>query len=80
MAEYRLCSATKDGSTMYGVSAAATDDTIREYPYISGRKSDAQRLLDRIQGSDLSPVHLEDVVADYLLEIAYDRMKDNGIC
>ena len=79
MAEYRLCSATTDSGTMYGVSVAATDDPIREYPYISSRKSDAQRLLDRIQGSDLSPVHLENVVADYLLEIAYERMKDNGI-
>ena len=80
MAENRLCSATTEGETMYGVSVTDADATIRNYPFISSRKSEAERLLDRIQGADLSPLHVEDVVADYLLEIAYDRMKDNGIC
>ena len=79
MAEFRLCSATTDGETMYGVSVTAADAVVRAYPYVSSRRSEAVRLLDRMQGADLSPVHVEDVVADYLLEIAYQRMKDNGI-
>lgn len=49
------------------------------YPEIADHRSSAERLIRRLEQSDLSPVHYVDVVRDYILEQAFERLRRNGL-
>ena len=67
-----------DGFT-YGVTIKSEKGQICTYPEIADRRSDAERLLRRLEQGDVSPVHYDDVVYDFILELAYERLERNGL-
>lgn len=77
--KYELTQSHQDGLTVYGVRICEPGGKFRDYPEISENKNEAVRLLRRMEQGDLSPLHYDDVVRDYLLELAFTRMERNGI-
>ena len=68
-----------DDLNMYGLSIPGTPDTNYIYPAVSARKKDVLRLMDRFTDQDISQIHYDDIVRDFILETAYDLIKINGI-
>lgn len=63
----------------FGVQLESAMGQCYAYPEISDRRSDAERLMHRLKQSDISPVHFDDVVRDYILELAFERLQRNGL-
>ena len=78
MAYISLIATGETGTTRYGIRIDGPDGQPIVYPDISEREEDARRLLQRLSG-DVSPVHFDDVIEDYILELAYERIRRNGI-
>lgn len=68
-----------DGSRIYGI-AITCKEKIYEYRYISYSKQETAKLISQIAGEDIAPVHYGDIVKDYIVKIAYDKISANGIC
>ena len=64
---------------IYGVTIKSDKGQTYTYPEIADRRSDAERLLRRLEQGDISPVHYDDVVYDFILELAYERLERNGL-
>ena len=79
MIEWELTQSYSDGKTVYGVRTTKAENLPVAYPEISSDRHEAEMLLQRMGQSDLSPLHFDDVVRDYLLELAYKRMARNGL-
>ena len=76
---YELTAKQINDLTVYGVSIRTQEKSLGEYPFISCDRAEALRLLERLRGGDVSAVHYDDIVADYLLELAYKRQSANGV-
>ncbi len=79
MVVYELTANTVNDLTVYGVSVRVGEKPLCEYPFISGSRAEAVRLLERLRDGNVSAVHYDDIVADYLLELAYARQSANGV-
>ena len=67
------------GGSTFGIRIETDQGETRAYPDISERRSDAERLMRRLEQGDVSPVHCDDVVRDFILELAYERLSRNGL-
>lgn len=77
-AKFVLTQTLTEGTTVYGIRSEQTSERTIVYPYISSFRSDALRLLEKLNSEDLSPVHYNDIVEDYLWE-SFDRiLRTNG--
>ena len=65
--------------TTYGIRILKGNETLRFYPSVSEYREDAVRLINRLERNDVSALHYDDVVSDYILELAYNRILKNGI-
>ena len=65
--------------TVYGIRIKTDRGQTFTSPDISEHCSDAERLLRRLDQGDVSPVHYDDVVRDYIMELAYERLDRNGL-
>lgn len=68
-----------EDSIMYGVKLLTGQGLVREYDKISMKKREAQDLVIRLNGTDVSLTHLDDIVRDYILELAYSMIESNGL-
>ena len=76
---YELTAKQVNDLTVYGVSIRTQEKSLCEYPFISCDRAEALRLLERLRDGNVSAVHYDDIVADYLLELAYARQSANGV-
>ncbi|MBQ6065687.1 MAG: hypothetical protein IJK89_02610 [Clostridia bacterium] len=67
-----------DGIT-FGIRIATDQGQIFTYPEIAERRADTERLVRRLKLSDVSPLHYDDVVRDYILALAFERLRRNGL-
>ena len=79
MPEFTTIISTEGGTKEYGLRILFEDGSVREYRSLSPIASEAERLRDRLSDSDVSPVHYDDVVRDYILETAYERIDRNRL-
>lgn len=68
-----------EDSIMYGVKLLTGQGLVKEYDKISMKKREAQDLVIRLNGTDVSLTHLDDIVRDYILELAYSMIESNGL-
>lgn len=64
-------------TTLFGIIIETEDRKFR-FPYISESKDEVIALLNRLK-KDISPMHYNDIIEDYIIGKAYDRLKDNGL-
>ena len=67
------------GASVYGIRVLTEEKEIRDYPYISSAESDAITLVNQMQGGEVSPVHIDDIVSDYLYKLFYRKLQYNGL-
>ena len=79
MSAFTLTKLPCEGNTEYGIRIESADYGIREYPCVSTDKSETEKLIHRLDTGDVSPLHFDDIVRDYILELAYERMKRNHL-
>ena len=79
MVHFCLIERVDDDSPLFGIAVKENGKTVVSYPEVSRSKEEAERLLRRMERSDLSPIHYNDVVRDYLFELMYERMEKNGL-
>ena len=79
MFEFTLTKTAFPEKTEYGILISEDGETVRAYPAVSARQDEAERLRQRLSRGDISPLHFDDVVRDFLLELAYDRIADNRL-
>ncbi len=68
-----------NGLDVYGLKITCANGASREYRFISPLSSEVKRLIDQMQASDIAALHYDDVVADYLRELFYEKMAFNGL-
>ena len=66
-------------SSGYGVLIETAQGDVLSFPCISYCKEEADELLARMLRSDLQIVHFGDVVRDYITELYYRRLRQNGL-
>ena len=66
-------------SSGYGVLIETAQGDVLSFPCISYCKEEADELLARMLRSDLQIVHFIDVVRDYITELYYRRLRQNGL-
>ena len=74
-----LLTGKQEDCTVYGVRVSDAQGTILSYPDISASRGETERLLRRLSVGDVSPLHYDDVVRDYIIELAYERLQRNGL-
>ena len=79
MAITELLTSKQEDCTVYGVSVSNAQGMLLTYPDISASRSETERLLHRLRDGDVSPLHYDDVVRDYILALAYERIQRNGL-
>lgn len=79
MYQFDLIRREKDGRFAFGVRILSGGSVFREYPCISSDEEEAVRLRRRLACGDLSPVHFDDVVRDFILEQAYEKIEKNHL-
>ncbi len=79
MFEFILIQPEAEDNAQYGIRINKEGKPYRTYPEIADNRTDAERLLKRIADGRLSALHFDDVVTDYLLELAYLRIERNGL-
>ena len=79
MVHFCLIERFDDDSPLFGIAVKENGKTVVSYPDVSRSKEEAERLRRQMERSDLSPVHYDDVVRDYLVELMYERMERNGL-
>ena len=79
MVSAELLQNRRDGAVTYGVSIISARGTTRTYPDISASRPEAERLLRRLRTDDVSPLHYDDIVRDYIIELAFERIQRNGL-
>lgn len=62
----------------YGIKISFGEKTFI-FPSISEYKNDVIVLMGRLQDTDIAAVHINDIVRDYIMELAYNRLKQNNI-
>ena len=76
--KFVLTQTLTEDTTVFGIRSEQKSERTIVYPYISPFRSDVLRLLDRLNSEDLSPVHYNDIVEDYLWDL-FDRiLRTNG--
>ena len=79
MAITELLTGKQDDCTVYGVSVSNTQGMLLTYPDISASRGETERLLRRLRDGDVSLLHYDDIVRDYILALAYERLQRNGL-
>ena len=69
----------RGGSSGYGVLIETSQGDILSFPCISYCKEETDELLARMLRSDLQIVHFSDIVRDYITELYYRRLRQNGL-
>ena len=77
--EFCITERIVDDVAGFGIAIKDNGGTTAVYPDVSRSREEAERLRRRMERSDLSPVHYDDVVRDYLFELLYEQMERNGI-
>ena len=67
------------GDRIYGIRFSDEKGQVLEFAYLSAIRQDAVRLVRRLSSAKISAAHFEDVVADYLKELFFERLVLNGI-
>ena len=62
----------------YGIRVESSSGETAMYRCISFRRKDVEELLRRLAGSEISSVHIGDIVRDYLTELYYRQLAANG--
>ena len=78
MAIIKLTTSIHGETTEYGIRIEIDGRIFREYPAVTTAREEAERLLHRLSEADLSALHYDDVVRDYILELAYEKIARNG--
>ena len=79
MTKATLLKTEKAEGITFGVLLESDSGKTYIFPEIADLRSGAERLIRRLDHSDLSPVHYGDVVRDYILEQAFERLRRNGL-
>ena len=76
---YSVFSHSLCGSTVYGLKILFENDVAREYPFISLDRNEVHSLICQMEAGDLSPVHYDDIVSDYLQFLFQKKLHYNGL-
>ena len=63
----------------YGIRIETAQGDVLSFPCISYCREETDELLSRMLCGSLQPVHYTDVVRDYITELYYRRLKQNGL-
>ena len=69
----------RDGHVVFGLLIRGADGREYEYPDISSDRGETERLQRRLASADIAPMHYDDIVRDYIMELAFERMERNGL-
>lgn len=69
---------TVNGGLVYGIVIIFGGEAYT-YKYISCVRKNVERLISRLENEVISPVHFNDIVRDYILELAYAVIDANGL-
>lgn len=64
---------------VYGLKIETNLGETLYYNYISSVYSDAKALCDRLSHTDVSPIHFNDIVRDYITQIYYEKLAINHL-
>lgn len=64
---------------VYGITVYMSAGNSVCYPYISENRGDTEQLISRLEGSDISPEHIGDIVRDYITELYFEKLSINGL-
>lgn len=79
MSKAELIHSEKDGMLTFGIRIICRDGTDHCYPDVTNYRSEALRLQSRLQTDDISALHCNDIVRDYLFELLFERLERNGL-
>jgi hypothetical protein len=60
------CKVIDCGNGMFGISVENVCVSEKEYRYLTRNRELVQSLADKINGLDVSPLHIEDIIDDFL--------------
>lgn len=67
------------GSTVYGLKIQAENNYAREYPFISFNQGEVHSLIRQMEAGNISPVHYDDIVSDFLQFLYQKKLQYNGL-
>ena len=69
---------TDSDNVSYGLKI--TEENIETiYSNLSDNKENVEQLCQNLQNSDISVVHINDIIRDFIVEEAYDRLLENSL-
>lgn len=76
---YYVIKTEQNGTEVYGLQIRCANGEIREYLFISPFENDVHDLIRQMSAADISAVHFDDVVADYLKKLFIEELFLNGL-
>ena len=77
--EYATIETEYNNTDVFGLQIRCANGEIREYRFISPFSGDVQALICQMRSADISSVHFDDIVADYLKKLFIDKLYFNGL-
>ena len=68
----------RTGRITYGIEII-TNDITETYPDITANKEKAEQLIRNLEDSDISAVHIKDIIRDFIAEEACDKLLANSL-
>ena len=69
---------THSDNVSYGLKITE-ENTETVYQNLSDSKANVEQLCQNLQNSDISAVHINDIIRDFIVEEAYDRLLENSL-
>lgn len=76
---YSLTKSTYKDVPFYGIRIKTSSGKVYSYDFITPCETDMDKLLDRMSQADISENHYRDIVRDFITELYYRTIDDNGL-
>lgn len=79
MKNVTVIESNKNGCKMYGIEIVTENSEILCYQELSSDKESVEKLARNLDNSDISAVHINDIVGDFIIGESYDKLAINNI-
>ncbi len=72
--EFKIIETKKNNRMLYGLQISDTSGKTYSYKNIAENKEDAEELVSRMSAEYISPVHFTDIISDFIMEKAIEKI------
>lgn len=74
MNQFQILESSASGDKTFGLKITSTNGDVFTFENISHNRSDVERLNAQMSGADISSVHFRDIVCDFIVLLAAEKI------